>query len=102
MSEPLLSDPRTPMQFPPRKTIARTPKQSHRWLIVVARDEDVMHAKFRRIFSADRNVCVIFDRRADDSRNRPWLNRSLRIHGFAIVAANEGPRESPTRTAALG
>ena len=74
----------TAMRVPPRKT-RRPPPQG--WLVVVARDEDEIHDKLRRIFAADRHTRVIFDRRANGARNHPWVARSLRLHGFAVVPA---------------
>ncbi len=44
-----------------------------------------MHAKLQRMFATDPRVRVIFDRRADDRRNRFWVRQGLRVHGFAIV-----------------
>jgi hypothetical protein len=55
--------------------------------VVVARDEDEIHDKLRRVFAADRHTRVIFDRRADGARNHPWVARNLRLHGFAVVPA---------------
>ena len=62
-------------------------KRARRWLVVVARDEDAIHSQLRRLFANDRQVRVIFDRRADSSRNHPSVARSLSIHGFAVVVA---------------
>ncbi len=69
---------------PPRRTRRRRPQG---WLVIVARDEDEIHAKLRRVLAADRRTRVIFDRRASGARNHPWVARSLRIHGFAVVPA---------------
>lgn len=57
------------------------------WLVIVARDEDEIHAKLRRVLAGDRHTRVIFDRRASGARNHPWVARSLRIHGFAVAPA---------------
>ena len=78
------------MRVPPRKARRRRPQG---WLVVVARDEDDIHDKLRRIFAADRQTRVIFDRRANGARNHPWVARSLRLHGFAVVAAIGKPAE---------
>ena len=82
-------------RFPPRKTKGRP----QRWLVVVARDEDEIHAKLRQILTADRHVRVIFDRRANDLRNPPWVTRSLRTHGFAVVPVGGQARASSSRSA---
>jgi hypothetical protein len=84
--------------FSPRKTKGRP----HRWLVVAARDEDEIHAKLRRVLAADRHVRVIFDRRATASRTPPWVTRSLRIHGFAVISAVGKRRPSSHRSAAAG
>jgi hypothetical protein len=68
----------------------------------VARDEDEIHAKLRRVRTADRHVRVIFDRRANTSRKPPWLTRSLRIHGFAVVPAIGKGRQSAGGSVATG
>lgn len=80
----------TPVRLPLRKARRRRPLG---WLVVVARDEDEIHDKLRRVFAADRHTRVIFDRRADGARNHPWVARSLRLHGFAIVPAVGNPAE---------
>ncbi len=85
------------MRFPPRKATGRP----QRWLIVVARDEDEIHAKLRRVLAADRHVRVIFDRRANTSRNPAWVTRSLRIHRFAVVSAMGKGRQSSCSAAAV-
>jgi len=72
------------VRIPPRKTRRRRPRG---WLVIVARDEDEIHAKLRRALAADHHTRVIFDRRASGARNHPWVARSLRIHGFAVVPA---------------
>jgi hypothetical protein len=77
-----------------------TKGRPQRRLVVVARDEDRIHAKLRRVFAADAPVSVIFDRRANASRNPPWLTRSLRIHGFAVVPAMGRGRERSRSVAA--
>jgi len=74
----------TAMRVPTRRARRRRPRG---WLVVVARDEDEIHDKLRRIFAADRHTRVIFDRRANGARNQPWVARSLRLHGFAVVPA---------------
>jgi hypothetical protein len=66
----------------------------------VARDEDEIHAKLRRVLAADQHVQLIFDRRADGSRNPPWVTRSLRIHGFAVVPAMGRSRQNSHRSVA--
>jgi hypothetical protein len=68
----------------------------------VACEEDEIHAKLRRVLAADRHVRVIFDRRANTSRNPPWLTRSLRIHGFAVVPAIGKDRQSSGGSVAAG
>ena len=72
------------VRLPARKARRRRPQG---WLVIVARDEDEIHAKLRRVLAADRHTRVIFDRRANGARNHPWVARSLRIHGFAVVPA---------------
>ncbi len=81
------------VRLPPRKTRRRRPQG---WLVIVARDEDEIHAKLRRVLAADRHTRVIFDRRASGARNHPWVARSLRIHGFAVVPAISEKRTRPT------
>jgi len=71
-------------RLPARKARRRRPQG---WLVIVARDEDEIHAKLRRVLAADLLTRVIFDRRANGARNHPWVARSLRIHGFAVVPA---------------
>ena len=78
------------MRVSPRNARRRRPRG---WLVVVARDEDEIHDKLRRIFAADPRTRVIFDRRANGARNHPWVARSLRLHGFAIVPAVGNPVE---------
>jgi hypothetical protein len=75
------------VRLPPRTTRPRRPRG---WLVIVARDEDEIHAKLRRVLATDRHTRVIFDRRANGARNHPWVARSLRIHGFAVVPAAGG------------
>ena|SRR6266446_10326678 len=72
------------------------------WLVVVDREEDEIHAKLRRVLAADRHVRVIFDRRATAARNPPWITRSLRIHGFAVIPAVGKGRQNAHRAAAAG
>lgn len=62
-------------------------RRSPGWLVVVARDEDEIHERLRRLLAADRRTRVIFDRRANPARNHPWVARSLRLYGFAVVPA---------------
>jgi hypothetical protein len=68
----------------------------------VACEEDEIHAKLRRVLAADRHVRVIFDRRANAARNPPWVTRSLRIHGFAVIPAAGKRRKTSHRAAAAG
>ena len=86
-------------RLPPRKVPGRGP--SH-WLVIVARDEDEIHAKLQRVLAGDRQVRVIFDRRGDTSRNPPWVTRSLGLHGFAVVLAARKGRSKPDRAVASG
>jgi len=72
------------------------------WLVVVAREEDEIHAKLRRVLAVDRHVRVIFDRRATAARNPPWVTRGLRIHGFAVIPAVGKGRQNAHRAAAAG
>ena len=72
------------------------------WLVVVAREEDQIHAKLRRVLAADRRVRVIFDRRATAARNPSWVTRSLRIHGFAVIPAVGTGRQNAHPAAAAG
>lgn len=80
----------TAMRLPLRKASRRRPPG---WLVVVARDEDEIHEKLCRLLAAARRTRVIFDRRANPARNHPWVARSLRLHGFAIVPAVGMPAE---------
>jgi hypothetical protein len=87
--EHLVGQPPASTKLLPRRT------KGHRrhWLVVVAREEDQIHEKLRRVLAADRHVRVIFDRRANGSRNPPWVTRSLRLHGFAVVPAVDKRRQ---------
>jgi len=51
-----------------------TTGRPRRWLVVVAREEDEIHAKLRRVLAADRHLRVIFDRRASG-----WSSRSCPV-----------------------
>lgn len=86
-------------RLPPRKVPGRRPPH---WLVIVARDEDEIHARLQRVLAGDRHVRVIFDRRGDTSRNQPWVTRSLRLHGFAVVLAARKSRSRPDRAVASG
>ena len=79
-----------------------TTGRPRRWLVVVAREEDEIHAKLRRVLAADRHVRVIFDRRANAARNPPWVTGSLRIHGFAVIPAVGKGRQNSHRAAGAG
>ena len=76
-----------------------TTGRPRRWFVVVAREEDEIHAKLRRVLAADRHVRVIFDGRANTVRNPPWVTRSLRIHGFAVILAVAKGRQNSRRAA---
>ena len=86
-------------RLPPRKVPSRRPPH---WLVIVARDEDNIHAKLQRVLAGDRHVRVIFDRRGDTSRNPPWVTRSLCLHGFAVALAARKGRSKPPRAVASG
>ncbi len=86
-------------RLPPRKVPGRRPPH---WLVIVARDEDDIHAKLQRVLAGDRHVRVIFDRRRDASRNPPWVTRSLCLHGFAVVLTARKGRSKPSRAVASG
>jgi hypothetical protein len=86
-------------RLPPRKVPGRRPPH---WLVIVARDEDDIHAKLQRVLAGDRHVRVIFDRRRDTSRNPLWVTRSLCLHGFAVVLAARKGRSKPPRAVASG
>ncbi len=79
-----------------------TKGRPRRWLVVVAREEDEIHAKLRRVLAADRHARVIFDWRATAARNPPWVTRSLRTHGFAVIPAVGKGRQNSHRAAAAG
>jgi hypothetical protein len=71
-------------------------RQPPGWLVIVSREEDGIHERLRRVLAADRHTRVIFDRRASAARNHPWVARSLRLHGFAVVPTFDGQRR-PSR-----
>jgi hypothetical protein len=79
-----------------------TKGRPRRWLVVLVREEDEIHAKLRRVLAADRDARVIFDWRATAARNPPWVTRSLRIHGFAVIPAVGKGRQNSHRAAAAG
>jgi len=70
------------MQFPPRKTTGR-PRY---WLVVVAREEDEIHAKLRRVLAADRHVRA-------SARSR-WPRLSGRSRGAGCSCTRTTPATS--------
>jgi hypothetical protein len=56
-----------------------------RWVILVARNQPDLLVHLETAFATDEKVEIVIDRRSDDSRNPPWLEERLRIHGAAVV-----------------
>jgi hypothetical protein len=68
---------------------AKAPRRDYQWVILVARDQSGLFTHLRDALRGDPKVQVILDRRANDSRNPPWVNERLRTHGAVVIRIPE-------------
>ncbi len=61
------------------------PRRDYQWVILVARDQSDLYTHLRDALRGDPKVQVTLDRRANDSRNPPWVNERLRTHGAVVI-----------------
>jgi hypothetical protein len=66
---------------------ARTdvPRRDYQWVILVARDQSDLYTHLRDALRGDPKVQVTLDRRDNDSRNPPWVNKRLRTSGAVVI-----------------
>ena len=64
---------------------ANAPRRDYQWVILVARDQSDLYTHLRDALQGDPKVLVTLDRRANDSRNQPWVNERLRAHGAVVI-----------------